>query len=110
MTRGRGTQTSVCFCSCFPGGREIEFAVWQSFYAFCYVVVINGGGGAVTIGKPVGLGGGVNSDGTIKGGAVVVDGGAGTFFGGSRKIGWGDGVRVLQGWGDGEAECLGGKR
>ena len=91
--RSWGAQTSVRFCSCFTGGREVELTIWQGFYALCNTVIINGGWGAVTVREPVGLGGGVNSDGAIEGGAVVVDGGAGTLFCG--KVGWGDGVRVL---------------
>ena len=110
VSRGWGAQTSVCFCSGFTGGWEVEFAIWQGFYAVCNTVIINGGRGAVTVGEPVGLSGGVNSNGIIDGGAVIVDGGAGTFLSGDREIGWGDRVRILQRWGDREAEGLRGKR
>ena len=95
VSRGRGAQTSVRFCGCFAGCWEVELTIWQGFHTFCYVVVINGGWGAVAVGEPVGLRGGVNSEGTIDGGAVIVDRGAGAFFSSGGEVSWGDGVRVL---------------
>ena len=110
VSRGRRAQTSVCFCSCFLGGREIEFAIRQGFYTFCNAVVIYGGWGAVAVGEPICLGGGFDGNGAVDRSAVVVGGGAGTFLGGSGEIGRSDRVRILQGWRDRETECLGGKR
>ena len=110
VSRGRGAQTGVCFCGGFTGYRNVEFAVGQGFYSFRDTIVVNGRWGAVAVREPVGLGGGVNSDGTIDGGAVIVVGGAGTFFSSDGEVSWGDGVRVLQRRGDGETEGLWGKR
>ena len=110
MSGGRGAQTSVRFCSCFAGCREVKLTIWQGFYAFCNAIIINGGRGAVTVGEPVGLSGRVNGDGAIDGGAVVVNGSTGTVFSGGWEISRGDGVRVLQRWGDRKTKGLRGKR
>ena len=109
VSRGRGTQTSVSFCGGFTGRRDVEFTIWQGFHTFCYAVVINGGRGAVAVREPICLGGRVDGNGTVDGGAIIVDRGAGAFFGSDREVGWGDGVRILQGRGDGETESLWGK-
>ena len=110
MKRGGRTQTSVSLCGGFCGSRDVEFVVRKGFYSFCDAVVINGGRAAVTSGEPVLFCGGLDVDGAVDGGAIIVDGGGAVADWGDWAVGRSDGIRVLQLGGDGEPKGLGGKR
>ena len=98
---------SIHFCGSFYRGRDVELSVGKGFYSFSDTVVIYGGRAAVTCGEPVLFCGGLDVDGAVDGGAVIVDGGGAVADRGGWMVGRSDGVRVLQLGGDGEPEGLG---
>jgi hypothetical protein len=99
-------QTSVSFCGGFYWRRDVKFSVGEGFHSFSDTVIINGRRASVTVGEPVLLCGGLNVDGAVDGGPVVVDGRGVNADGRDWTVDWGDGVRVLQLRRDGEPKGL----
>ena len=92
VERSGRAQTSVCFCGRFYWCWNVKFCVGKGFYSFGNTIVIYGGRAVVTVGEPVLLCGGLDVDGTINGGVVVMDGGAAVANGGDWEVGRSDGV------------------